>query len=310
MDTRNTLRANRRGFTLIELLLVIAIVSLLAAILFPAFASAREKARQASCQANLKQLGMGLLEYAQDYDECVPVGTSGVNNSNGCIAWGGQVYAYVGSAAVFQCPDDPAQPMQRTVNGATYTLRPVSYAINNNLGARGGGQAIWTLPQLTAPSQTVMLFEVGAALGANPADPCTYNIADILTPNESGGASNGVDVCYSPAGIGTQVLDGSSRYLQMATGFSGGPQQAALFNSTMFTGAGGRHATGANYLACDGHVKWLMGGSVSTGNYYGPPYGALASTPTVTEDQYFPATAFGQAAGTAVSGWTMTFSPV
>ncbi|MFQ6098945.1 MAG: DUF1559 domain-containing protein, partial [Armatimonadota bacterium] len=57
------------GFTLIELLVVIAIIAILAAILFPVFSRAREKARQASCQSNLKQLALGFLMYAQDYDE-------------------------------------------------------------------------------------------------------------------------------------------------------------------------------------------------------------------------------------------------
>jgi len=60
----------RRGFTLIELLVVIAIIAILAAILFPVFAKAREKARQASCSSNMKQLCTAALMYAQDYDEC------------------------------------------------------------------------------------------------------------------------------------------------------------------------------------------------------------------------------------------------
>ncbi|HUS80581.1 MAG TPA: DUF1559 domain-containing protein [Armatimonadota bacterium] len=60
------------GFTLIELLVVIAIIAILAAILFPVFAKAREKARQASCTSNLKQLDLALLQYAQDYDEKLP----------------------------------------------------------------------------------------------------------------------------------------------------------------------------------------------------------------------------------------------
>ena len=59
----------RKGFTLIELLVVIAIIAILAAILFPVFARAREKARQTSCLSNIKQLGLGALMYAQDYDE-------------------------------------------------------------------------------------------------------------------------------------------------------------------------------------------------------------------------------------------------
>ena len=62
----------RRGFTLIELLVVIAIIAILAAILFPVFSQAREKARQATCISSLKQIGMGLLQYLQDYDERFP----------------------------------------------------------------------------------------------------------------------------------------------------------------------------------------------------------------------------------------------
>lgn len=58
----------RTGFTLIELLVVIAIIAILAAILFPVFAKAREKGRQASCQSNLKQLGMAVVMYVQDYE--------------------------------------------------------------------------------------------------------------------------------------------------------------------------------------------------------------------------------------------------
>ena len=66
-------RANRRiAFTLIELLVVIAIIAILAAILFPVFARARENARRAGCQSNLKQIALGFLQYAQDYDERLP----------------------------------------------------------------------------------------------------------------------------------------------------------------------------------------------------------------------------------------------
>src|SRR6478609_2670504 len=67
------------GFTLIELLVVIAIIAILAAILFPVFAQAREAARKATCQSNLKQFMTAILMYAQDYDECLPLAVNGNN---------------------------------------------------------------------------------------------------------------------------------------------------------------------------------------------------------------------------------------
>jgi prepilin-type N-terminal cleavage/methylation domain-containing protein len=70
------------GFTLIELLVVIAIIAILAAILFPVFGRARENARRSSCQSNLKQIGLGAMQYTQDYDEqYLPRWTDGNGNS-------------------------------------------------------------------------------------------------------------------------------------------------------------------------------------------------------------------------------------
>ncbi|MBC7287114.1 MAG: DUF1559 domain-containing protein [Armatimonadetes bacterium] len=107
----------KRGFTLIELLVVIAIIAILAAILFPVFARAREKARQASCQSNLKQLVLGWLMYAQDYDERVcPTHLPPVQNPR----WDMWVYydpatgkinsrlmPYVKNTDLFKCPSIP-----------------------------------------------------------------------------------------------------------------------------------------------------------------------------------------------------------
>src|SRR5438132_160888 len=67
-------RRQSAAFTLIELLVVIAIIAILAAILFPVFAQAREKARATACTSNLKQLGLALMMYGQDYDENMPTG--------------------------------------------------------------------------------------------------------------------------------------------------------------------------------------------------------------------------------------------
>src|SRR5687768_13605090 len=95
----------RRGFTLIELLVVIAIIALLAAILFPVFGRAREQARKTSCMSNLKQIGLGIMQYTQDYDEYLPVG-----NTGGGQGWAGRVGPYLKSSQIFICPSDSSTP--------------------------------------------------------------------------------------------------------------------------------------------------------------------------------------------------------
>lgn len=95
---------HRRGFTLIELLVVIAIIAILAAILFPVFAQAREKARQIQCLSNTKQIALGIAQYAQDYDELLPV--LGVNAQRRG-RWHFQIWPYVKNVDVFTCPNIP-----------------------------------------------------------------------------------------------------------------------------------------------------------------------------------------------------------
>ncbi len=101
----------RKGFTLIELLVVIAIIAILAAILFPVFAKAREKARQSSCLSNAKQLGLGYLQYAQDYDERMPAGIGywtpyqvQPGADRGDNPWYTNIYPYVKNGQVYVCP--------------------------------------------------------------------------------------------------------------------------------------------------------------------------------------------------------------
>jgi len=93
----------RKGFTLIELLVVIAIIAILAAILFPVFARAREKARQTSCLSNIKQLALGMLMYAQDYDERLSASHWGPFNVPQ-RTWRGSIYPYVKNTQLYTCP--------------------------------------------------------------------------------------------------------------------------------------------------------------------------------------------------------------
>ena len=121
-----------RAFTLIELLVVIAIIAILAAILFPVFAQAREKARQASCQSNLKQIGTATMMYVQDYDETYPCGWG--SPDGGRTMWRIAIQPYVqrygnandvynsqGNFGVFMCPSTP---------GNSASFGPTSYGYN------------------------------------------------------------------------------------------------------------------------------------------------------------------------------------
>jgi len=132
----------RRAFTLIELLVVIAIIAILAAILFPVFAKAREKARQSSCQSNLKQIGLALLQYAQDYDEsmlAVNFGAASPGNANtpwpGSVGWPGAlthgIQAYIKSTQCLQCPSDQgAGHRWYDANGISYGYNEYIYDSN------------------------------------------------------------------------------------------------------------------------------------------------------------------------------------
>ena len=92
----------RKGFTLIELLVVIAIIAILAAILFPVFARARAKARQASCASNVKQLMLGILMYNQDYDGRLPMVYNDISGTR--YWWFYRIQPYCKNTQIFKCP--------------------------------------------------------------------------------------------------------------------------------------------------------------------------------------------------------------
>ncbi len=132
----------RRGFTLIELLVVIAIIAILAAILFPVFAKAREKARQSSCLSNVKQINLAVLQYAQDYDERVPVNYYWNPNRYSYIMF---IEPYVKNSQVFNCPSMTARASV-SYNGCR------SYLFNELLWAQ-------SLGQIQSPAETVLQGE-------------------------------------------------------------------------------------------------------------------------------------------------------
>ena len=115
----------RKGFTLIELLVVIAIIAILAGILFPVFARARAKAKQTQCLNNVKQLQLGMIMYASDYDGCNP--SSDANTLTGALAWQLAIQPYVKNWDIVLCPDDN---LPFDVAGTVNPVRRSGYGMN------------------------------------------------------------------------------------------------------------------------------------------------------------------------------------
>ena len=149
----------RRGFTLIELLVVIAIIAILAAILFPVFAKAREKARQASCLSNVKQITLSFMMYVQDYDESFPNDDYIPGSPYACgppcyneCWWRFKVQPYAKNWNVFNCPSGY---MEAAGAGSYYIQYTDEYGVNANLIPRNApGMA---LARIDRPAELALI---------------------------------------------------------------------------------------------------------------------------------------------------------
>lgn len=166
-----TILTRRRGFTLIELLVVVAIIAILAAVLFPVFARAREAARAASCRSNLKQYATATLMYVQDYDEVLPF-SAGPDPTMCTQTFYMVLDPYVKNKQIVQCPSEPQTLDTARIfacGPGTLTPRHVSYFTNQAIfGTPGyGGPAVTSLAAIEYPADTVMLYDGNVA--QNPA---------------------------------------------------------------------------------------------------------------------------------------------
>jgi prepilin-type processing-associated H-X9-DG protein len=213
---------------LIELLVVVAIISILAAVLFPVFASAREKARQTACLANGKQIGMAFLSYTQDYDERLPLTTYPVATNS----WTDKVQPYIKSAQILRCPDDTSQNWDTPQATPASALDPTSPAVVRRssyfLNAYMAGSSKYgILSEVRAPAAVIYVAESLEGVTRDHFHPFNWN-GDQETPTNS---------LYSS-------------YMHSATWNSatGTTSELAL----------ARHSGGTNYVYLDGHSKWRM----------------------------------------------------
>lgn len=246
----------RKGFTLIELLVVIAIIAILAAILFPVFAKAREKARQSTCQSNLKQFATAMLMYAQDYDEryCLPqyLPQQPGGGRPPEYYFGTVLFPYVKNTKIFMCPSDPeiAQPHRIFMDEKGNTTLTYSYAYNY-IGYSG-------LSEDEHPYGVGLVYDQNYSTARTLSDitepASTYLLGDIWWEyRNNGGLLLKID--WLPYNNWENVQNGD---------------ELVNYDHAI------EHNGGINMAYCDGHVKWLRFIKNSNGHKVLPSDGFLA----------------------------------
>lgn len=253
--------SRRKGFTLIELLVVIAIIAILAAILFPVFAKAREKARQTACLANLKQLALGVIMYAGDWDERAP-GVShpwgGPKDSwSGALVndtlWQVNIDPYIKARSMYKCPSNPGDIVSLQGDGK-YKDNASQIWVPNDWNGVSFGYAFNVLLQLSVAPPSDPNDESGngaswfAAEGYDIAANAGYgggNFVRLKDPSRVvmiADANNPVEACYD------KLNDTET------CGWQNGSDADCHLRYYLDDKA--RHNGGNNWAYCDGHVKW------------------------------------------------------
>ncbi len=233
------------AFTLIELLVVIAIIAILAAILFPVFARARENARRSSCTSNLKQIGLGILQYTQDYDEKLPFACW----DNGAYPWHYTVQPYIKSWQVFKCP---SYTPTTTVNNAA--AASASYMCN------GGGSY---QPGVGA----------GSPASANAGGIRPMNRGEIDRPVSGGAALAQLESSSQTILVLEHSDNANNADLYQVEDLAGG-------SNTNFQ----NHLGMTNFLFADGHVKSLKPMATVTGANMWTVNPTTDAVPTILRD--------------------------
>ena len=249
----------RSAFTLIELLVVIAIIAILAAILFPVFAQAREKARQTSCLSNMKQLGLSLNMYAQDYDGTLMQTSWELGSFKAKVHWSYLVQPYVKNLQIFVCPSDPTpvtplNPLcgpNDTVGVTLCDAQAPKFSYINNYNAMPAHD--WIPPSEAAfdkPSQFVVLGERRNTMNdvAKTLIGQWKGFSPFVSTSTSHGTSNG----------GGQICPGDTyrfaTYAEYRTAIDSGSSKDV---PEIVRSIDIRHSGGANYSFWDGHAKWF-----------------------------------------------------